>query len=387
MIFLGLLFLVVLGVLFGRLLAHDGDPAAAEARRLAVLPFENLGRPQDEYFADGITDEIRGKLAGLPGLQVTASSSSSQYKKTGKTPQEIGRELGVEYLLIGKVRWEKGASGQSRVRVSPELVQVATASTRWQQPFDAALTDVFQVQADVASRVAQAMNVTLAAGEQEALAGKPTADLPAYDLYLQGNEAAAGFDQVPPLQLRRSVGYYERAVALDSTFALAWAQLSRAHSYIYQISRPETTDAASGAGCGRSGRWRSLPAWPRRHLAQGDYLHWVRRDDPAALEAYARDRKLAPNNADAAQGHRHHRPQPGRLGSKPGLLHPGPGPRPAFHRDHEATDLQPPSAPALPGGDRVGRPGAGARPARGGCVGDEGHGVSWGRATWPGRGR
>ncbi len=303
----------MLGVLFGRLRAHDGDPAAGEARRLAVLPFENLGRPQDDYFADGITDEIRGKLAGLPGLQVTASSSSSQYKKTGKTPQEIGQELGVEYLLIGKVRWEKGASGQSRVRVSPELVQVATASTRWQQPFDAALTDVFQVQADVASRVAQAMDVTLGAGEQEALAGKPTADLTAYDLYLKGNEAAAGFDQVPPLELRRAIGYYERAVALDSTFALAWAYLSRAHSYVYQISRPKTADAtqarvaveralALAPGLAeappRAGGLPPLGSPGRRGGTGG-----IR----AGTEARAEQR-------GGAQGHRHHRPQPGTTG-------------------------------------------------------------------------
>ena len=86
----------------------------------------------------------------LPGLQVTASSSSSQYRKTSKTPQEIGRELGVQYLLTGKVRWEQDAGGTSRVRVSPSWSRWPTASTRWQQPFDAALTDVFQVQADVA---------------------------------------------------------------------------------------------------------------------------------------------------------------------------------------------------------------------------------------------
>ena len=169
----------------------------------------------------------------------------------------------MQYILVGKVRWEKGAGGQSRVRVSPELVQTSTASTRWQQPFDAGLTDVFQVQADVASRVAQALDVALGAGEKEALAGKPTANLSAYDLYLQGNEAAGGFDAVAPVELRRAIGYYERAVALDSTFALAWAQLSRAHTYIYWIGTPTTADAAQALARRASGRSRSLPICPR----------------------------------------------------------------------------------------------------------------------------
>jgi eukaryotic-like serine/threonine-protein kinase len=294
---------VGVGLLLGWL--HSRTPAgAAEAggpKRLAVLPFENLGRAEDTYFADGITDEIRGKLAGLPGLQVTASSSSGQYRQTSKTPQEIGRELGVQYLLTGKVRWEQGAGGRSRVRVSPELIQVATASTRWQEPFDAALTDVFQVQADVASRVALAMDVALGAPEQEALAGKPTASLAAYDLYLQGNEAAGGFDQVVPAGLRRAIGYYERAVALDSTFALAWAQLSRAHTYVYQISLP----TRAGAAAAKAAAERALALAPdlaQGHLALGDYENLILNDGEAALVEYRRGRQLAPNDADLLKG-------------------------------------------------------------------------------------
>jgi serine/threonine-protein kinase len=295
-------FVLGLGALFGWLRAHPRAEATdAGPKRLAVLPFENLGRPEDTYFADGITDEIRGKLAGLPGLQVTASSSSSQYRKTTKTPQEIGRELGVEYLLTGNVRWERSAGGESRVRVSPELIQVATASTRWQQPFDAALTDVFQVQADVASRVAHAMDVTLGANEQQALKGKPTASLPAYELYLQGNEAAGGFDQVAPVELRRAVGYYERAVALDSTFALAWAQLSRAHSYIYQVGLP----TAAGAAQAKAAAERALalaPDLPLTHLALGDYYYFISQDGQAALGAYQSGRRFAPGDAQLLKG-------------------------------------------------------------------------------------
>jgi TolB-like protein/Tfp pilus assembly protein PilF len=295
-------FLLGLGVLFGWLRKHNSGAAEGSGiKRLAVLPFENLGGSEDDYFADGITDEVRGKLAALPGLQVTASGSSAQYKKTTKTAQQIGQELGVQYILVGKVRWEKGEGGQSRVRVSPELVQTSTASTKWQQPFDAGLTDVFQVQADVASRVAQALDVALGAGDKEALSGKPTANLSAYDLYLQGNEAASGFDAVAPLELRRAISDYERAVALDSTFALAWAQLSRAHTYIHWTGTPTTADETKALVSAE----RALalaPDLPEGHLALGDYYNLIKLDWGRALEEYSRGRKLAPNNAELQKG-------------------------------------------------------------------------------------
>jgi len=163
------------------------------------------------------------------------------------------------------------------------------------------LTDVFQVQADVASRVAQALDVALGTGEKEALAGKPTANLSAYDLYLQGNEAAGGFDAVAPVELRRAIGYYERAVALDSTFALAWAQLSRAHTYIYWIGTPTSADAEKALAAAE----RALalaPGLPEGHLALGDYYNLIKREWERALDVYSRGRKLAPNNAELLKG-------------------------------------------------------------------------------------
>jgi TolB-like protein len=237
-------FLLGLGVLFGWLRSRGGsdDSAGNGTKRLAVLPFENLGRHEDDYFADGVTDEIRGKLAGLPGLDVTARSSSSQYKRTEKSPAEIGRELGVDYLLTGTVRWEKGVGG-NRVRVSPELIRVATGSSRWQQPFDAALSDVFQVQADIAGRVAEALNLALEAPKQEQLAERPTTSLAAYDAFLKGEEAAQGIWGISPGELRNAAEHFEKAVALDSSFALAWAQLSRVLSYVYYIGTPTPADA------------------------------------------------------------------------------------------------------------------------------------------------
>ena len=164
---------------------------AGGVKRVAVLPFENLGAAEDDYFADGIADEIRGKLTSLPGVEVIARASSTSYKKTTKTSKQIAQELDVKYLLTATVRWQKG-TGASRVHVSPELVEVRESgapASKWQQPFDAAVTDIFQVQSDIATRVAQALGVALGTGDEKRLMEKPTQNLAAYDAFLKGEEA------------------------------------------------------------------------------------------------------------------------------------------------------------------------------------------------------
>jgi serine/threonine-protein kinase len=291
-------FLLGLGVLFGWLHSHGraDDAAAAGTKRLAVLPFENLGAAEDEYFADGVTDEVRGKLASLAGLQVIARSSSGQYKKTAKTPQEIGRELGVDYLLTGTVRWEKEAAG-NRVRVSPELIQVGTAATTWQQPFDASITDVFQVQADIAGRVAEALDVALGAPQKKTLAEKPTENLAAYEAFLKGEEIGQGMASNDARALRRAMDYYGQAVALDSTFVQAWVQLSRAHSALYNVGTPTPADADGARDAAAHARLLA-PERPEIQLALGDYQQYVRNDAAAAIAAYDAGLAKAPANAE-----------------------------------------------------------------------------------------
>jgi len=290
-------FVLGLGLLFGWLRRHGGEvPDAGNAKLLAVLPFENLGGAEDEYFADGVTDEVRGKLAALPGLQVTARSSSNQYKRTTKSPQEVGRELGVDYLLTGTVRWEKGAAG-SHVRVSPELIQVATGSTKWQEPFDAALTDVFKVQAEMSGQVAQALDLALGSPQKEALAERPTANAAAYDAYLRGEAASQSMGLGDPPSLRIAIGFYEQAVAIDSAFTQAWAQLSRAHSLVYANGTP----SPQGARRARDAADRALrlaPGQPIGHLALGDYFTAISFDQEQARAAYEAGLRLSPNDAD-----------------------------------------------------------------------------------------
>jgi len=182
--------------------------------RLAVLPFENLGQPADAYVADGMTDEVRGKLSLLPGLQVIARSSSVQYRGTEKPASEIAHELGVRYLLTATVRSEKGGNGSARrLRASPELVEVGATGapvTIWQQGFVATFSDVFEMQSEVAGRVAQALGVALGRNDRVRLASHATENVAAYEAYLRGEEVSDGLSTYDTPTQRAAVRHYER---------------------------------------------------------------------------------------------------------------------------------------------------------------------------------
>jgi serine/threonine-protein kinase len=266
--------------------------------RIAVLPFENLGDPADAYFADGIADAVRGKLTALSSLEVIARGSSVQYRANTKSLSEVARELGVRYLLTGTVRWAKGTRGASRVQVSPELVEVTpdgTAASRWQQPFDAEIADVFRVQGEIAERVAQAMRLTLGVADQARLVEVPTRDPAAYDAFLRAEAIFAG-GATSSMELRRAVAEYERAVALDSTFADAWARLAGARALLYAngVPAPELARQARAAAD------RAVRLEPTRaigHRALASYFMNVERDPRRALGHVEAARAAMPNDA------------------------------------------------------------------------------------------
>jgi len=287
--------LLGLGVLFGWSRMRRAAPAGdSDLKRVAVLPFDNLASADKLYFTEGITDEIRGKLATVPGLQVTARTSSARYAGSTKKPEEIGRELGVEYLLSGTVRWDPDGGG-SRVRVSPELIQAANGATRWQQSFDAPVTDVFRVQAEVAERVARELGVALAAGERRHLESHPTGDLGAYDLYLRGRYAwhqrtAAGLDQARRL--------LEQAIAADPAFAPAHAALADVFAVLplWSDLPPDQTYPRARAAALAALRLDSTLAAP--YAVLGDYNAMYAWNWAEAERNFRRSLALDPNNAN-----------------------------------------------------------------------------------------
>ena len=278
--------------------AKPGSAAAGGAKRIAVLPFENLGAPEDDYFADGIADQIRGKLTSVPGIVVIARGSSTPYRKTTKTPQEIAKELSANYLLTATVRWEKGG-GQNRVQVNPELVEIVAdgpPQSKWQQPFDAPLTDVFQVQSDIAAKVADGLGVALAEGEKKTLSEKPTENLAAYDAFLKGEAASNGLSANDPATLRKALAFYEQAVALDPNFAQAWASIAVECSLLYANAIP-TAELADRARQAAERATALAPGRPAPYLGLSYYQRLVVRDAHAAREACAKGLRLAPTDA------------------------------------------------------------------------------------------
>ncbi len=267
--------------------------AGAGGTRVAVLPFENQGPAADAYFADGISDEVRGKLAQINGLMVIASTSAGQYRSTTKSPQEIARELGVNYLLVGKVRWADSAGGHRRVQVVPELIDGRTGAMTWQQSFDNDLTDVFQVQSDIATQVAGALGARLGTQEKNELTRRPTQNVAAYDLYLKA-KALTGRD---PATQRLAGSYLEQAVALDSNFTDAWALLSTAMTLTYTNGGRDPLASKRA----REAMQRALVLDPRSvaaNLAAARYYRLVASDPARADSQIAVALEVAPNDAD-----------------------------------------------------------------------------------------
>jgi TolB-like protein/Flp pilus assembly protein TadD len=300
---LGLGFIVGLGVLFAWRGTHPkGENSSPKV--VAVLPFENLGDSADAYFAEGVANEIRTKLAGLGGLQVIARGSSSEYRNTDKRPEQIARELGADYLLTATVQWAKVPGGPSRVRVSPELVDVApghTPSTRWGERFDASFADVFQVQADIAAKVAGALDVALADSTRRALSASPTANLAAYDAFLKGEAASLGMSVIDPSRLRQAIAFYRKAIALDSAFFPAWAQLTRASITLYGSTQP-TPELAAEARRALARTQELGGDRPETALAAAAYYAFLEFDSRRALAAYEAGLKHSPDNVELLSG-------------------------------------------------------------------------------------
>ncbi len=271
-----------------------GAAAAGGGNRIAVLPFENQGATADEYFADGIADEVRGKLSRVKGLEVIASSSTSEYKGSTKRPTEIATELHADYLLVGKVRWAGVEGGKRRVQVVPELIDARTGSVKWQQTFDNELSDVFEVQSQIATRVAGALGVALAGGEKQDLGDRPTANVAAYQLYLKARATAI----VDMPSLRQANDLLEQAVALDSTFAAAWADLSGTSARIYSNSGVKDPNLGRRSKEALDRAVALDPNGVKTHLAAARYNVIVANNIELADAELALALQAAPNDAE-----------------------------------------------------------------------------------------
>ena len=264
--------------------------------RLVVLPFENLGPSDDEYFADGITDEITTRLAGIHGLAIISRQSAMQYKDREESTQQIAKELGVDYILQGTIQRERPSDPNSQVRIRPQLIKASDDTHVWAQAYDEQMSEVFRLQSDLAERVAQALDIALLEPERRALASRPTENIEAYEYYLRGNEYF--HRSFLKSDFRIAIGMYEKAVELDPTFSLAHAELSRAHVRLYWDYSDRSEERLALAKQAIDKAFQLNPNLPEAHLALGDYYYRGHLDYDRALEHFAIARKSQPNNSE-----------------------------------------------------------------------------------------
>jgi TolB-like protein len=227
----------------GRRRASDDSRGGRPAEKsIAVLYLENLGgMKEDEYFRDGITEDIITELSKIKGLKIFPRPTVLGYRDKSVTPQQVGRELNASYVLGGSLR-----RAGSRVRITAQLMDAHTDFPVWSERYDREMKDIFEVQDEIARKIAEALRITLTPQEQEAIAAKPTLNHQAYDLYLNGKSYARRRTRQ---DLEYALRMFENAVTLDPRFALAYAAIANvcAQSYYHYHRDAVWTERALAA--------------------------------------------------------------------------------------------------------------------------------------------
>src|SRR6266542_587857 len=265
-------------------------------KSIAVLPFENLSEEKaNAYFADGIQEEILTRLAKIADLKVISRTSTQQYQGKPRNLAEIANQLGVANIVEGSVQ-----KAGHQVRVNVQLVNAQTDSHLWAETYDRKLTDIFEVESEIAKGIAESLQAKLTGHEEQALAVKPTNNPEAYAAYLSGLAFEARYQSsYSPDLIRKATASYERAVQLDPNFALAWARVSRANGRIY-YNCDDTTCIARREAAKRAleNAQKLEPNSPETLLALGYYQYRVLRDYGPAKATFERVSKMLPGSSE-----------------------------------------------------------------------------------------
>jgi TolB-like protein/Flp pilus assembly protein TadD len=239
--------------------AAQAAAAAAKQKSVAVLYFENQsGAKEDEYFRDGITEDIVTEISKIAQLQIFPRSEMIGFRDKVVTAQQVGQQLGAAYVLEGSIR-----RAGSRVRITAQLVEASTRHSVWAERYDRQLEDVFAIQEEIARSIAQALRITLTPQEEKTMARKPTENPQAYDFYLRGRSYTRRENMDYALQM------FEQAIQLDPNFALAHAGIAHLSGLIFEVREQN-------------------PKWIERGLAACDRATALAPDLPEVLVAHAR---------------------------------------------------------------------------------------------------
>ena len=271
--------------------ATPAVPLPAE-KSIAVLPFANMSDDKDSgFFADGVHEDILTHLALIPDLKVISRTTVTQYRDTKKSLRQIGQELGVAYILEGSVR-----RAGNKVRVTGQLINARTDEHVWAKAYDRDLTDIFAIQAALATEIAGALSAALSPETREFIARRPTDNPRAYDAYLKGRDLrnrAPGGAVAPMVQAEQA---FEEAVRLDPNFSAAWGELAVVHALwvFWQYDQTPQRLARGDAAIGNA--VRLAPDSPDVMQELGTYAYYAYRDYGRALAEYRKLAQLRPND-------------------------------------------------------------------------------------------
>jgi serine/threonine protein kinase/Tfp pilus assembly protein PilF len=270
------------------------NPAADKS--IAVLPFENLSEEkQNEYFADGVQDEILTYLAKIADLKVISRASVMQYKTgVARNLRKISEELGVAHVVEGSVQ-----RAANKIRVNAQLIDARNDAHLWAQTYDRDLADVFAIQSEIAKAIADQLQAKLSPNEKKAIEQPPTTDLAAFDLYSRAKSLllTAGFSATADPDRRKAIELLDEAVKRDPSFFDAYCQLAYAHEQLYAISGFDHTPARLAlAEAAAQAATRLRPDAAETHLARAQYLYNGRRDYAGALAELEIARRALPND-------------------------------------------------------------------------------------------
>lgn len=286
---LGVIVLVVGWKVIGLRQKSAKETPLFKIQSLAVLPLSNFSQdPKQEYFADGMTEELIAKLARISSLRVISRTSVMEYKNAHKPLPEIAKELNVDAIVEGSV-----LQAGNRVRITAQLIRAATDQHLWADSYERDLQDILTLQNEVASAIAREVQAKLAPAEAAQLASAPRVNPEAYQAYLRGLNYAES--EITEENIRLSVEMFQKAVDLDPNFAVAYAELSRAQGFLYFTgdTTPEIL-AKSKAAVDRA--FELQPDLPEGHVALGYYYYRGLRDYDRALQELMIAEKSLPNN-------------------------------------------------------------------------------------------
>jgi len=282
-------------------LALDATARPARApgpQSIAVLPFVNLSSdPENEYFADGITEDVIAQLAKVRALKVISRTSVMPFKKRSASLREIGAQLEVATLLEGSVR-----KIGNRVRIVAQLIDAATDQHLWAETYDRELTDIFAIQSDVALQIASALKAELSPKERARIQREPTQDVQAYEHYLRGRHAYVRYTSE---EMHRSIAHFERAIARDPGFALAYVGLAMAYTELEEVGELGElrhlgrTEARRRAVAAAEKALELDPESGDAHCARAYAALVYDYDWKGAEASFQRALELDPNNANA----------------------------------------------------------------------------------------